>query len=210
MMLALLDGAAWTVTELAETAEISRPTASEHLHRLVDGGLLAEVRQGRHRYVRIEDPVVAETVEALAGLSGRLRPPGRSLRAQRADRELREARTCYSHLAGRLGVALCDGMRELGHVDSGWGLTSAGRDWFDTLDIPLPATRRRPLLRPCLDWTERREHLAGVAADALHAAMRERTWIEPGTTRRAVRLTAAGHRALAHLLPESPTRKASA
>ncbi len=214
MMLAALDGLAWTATELAEVAGVSRPSASEHLHQLVDAGFLAEVRQGRHRYVRIEDPAVAETVEALAALSGDLRPAGASLRAQRADRELREARTCYRHLAGRLGVALCVGLREHGYVDGGWGLTEPGRDWFHSLGITLPDAGRRPLLRPCLDWTERREHLAGVAADALLETMRAKHRIEPGASRRAVRLTETGRTELAHLIfssarPDSPAEQST-
>src|SRR5699024_6317350 len=112
------------------------------------------------------------------------------------DRALREARTCYRHLAGRLGVALSGGMRRLGYVDAQWNLTGSGREWLTSLGIELPSSTRRPLLRPCLDWTERRDHLAGVAAEQMLVAFQDRHWIDRSTTSRAVHLTAAAHDAL--------------
>lgn len=200
MMLALLDGRAWTATELSGAAGVSRPSATEHLHRLVSSGLVGEIRQGRHRYVRIEDPAVAEVVESLAALSDRSSPAPPSLRAQRIDRQLREARSCYGHLAGRLGVALTDGLREHGCLDGTWALTDAGRGWVTSLGVELPMVTRRALTRPCLDWTERREHLAGVVPEALLAVFREKGWLEQGAVPRALVLTDAGHEGLAELL----------
>lgn len=200
MLLALLDGRAWTATELADDAGISRPATTEHLNRMLDAGLIAEVRQGRHRYVRPAGTHVADVVESVAALSGRVRPPAPTLRAHGADRALREARTCYRHLAGRLGVDICDGMRRRAFIDEGWELTASGRDWLTSSGIVLPEPRGRPLVRPCLDWTERREHLAGVLADRLLAFMREHGWVVPGPGRRAVRLTDAGRHALSAVL----------
>ena len=204
MMLELLDGRARTATELARAAHVSRPSASEHLHRLVQAGLIGEARQGRHRYVRIEDPAVAEIIESLAALSGRARPAEPSLRAQGVDRQLREARTCYRHLAGRLGVALSDGLREQGYVDDSWSMTGPGHAWITSLGIDLPARTRRPLTRPCLDWTERRDHLAGIVPDALLTAFRDKGWLEPGTVPRALRLTDAGRAGLGPVLASAP------
>ncbi|MEV7607119.1 winged helix-turn-helix domain-containing protein [Paenarthrobacter sp. NPDC089322] len=200
MLWALLDGRAWTLTELAKAAKISRPTATEHLHRLVDAGLLTEVRQGRHRYVRMHDPAVADLVESLAAYSGHIDPAAPSLQAQRADQALREARTCYRHLAGRLGVALTEGMHRQGYLDANWTLTAEGHDWFTQLGVELPTKSLRAFTRPCLDWTERRDHLAGTAAEALLATFERKCWVEPSGSGRAVRLTSEGDTALGELL----------
>ena len=205
MTLAMLDGRAWTPSELAVAAQVARPTASEHVDRLVAAGLVEEVRQGRHRYVRLRDGRVAETIEAFAALTDRVRPAGASLRAQRADTALRQGRSCYRHLAGRLGVALADGLRRDGLVTAEWTLTKAGRDWLGELGVVLPARPTRPLVRPCLDWTERREHLAGLAADELLAALVRLGWVERRAESRAVALTAEGRRGLAGRLDEALT-----
>ena len=200
MTLALLDGRAWTLTELAATAQVARPTASEHVDRLVDARLVEEVRQGRHRYVRIRDAHVAETIEAFAALTDRTRPAASSLRSQRADEAMRAARTCYRHLAGRLGVSLCDGLRRQGLVTEDWTLDDTGRDWLRELGVVLPTAPPRPLVRPCLDWTERREHLAGLAADELLTALVRLRWISRRAGSRAVGLTPDGARGLAGLV----------
>lgn len=202
MLLLMLDGRAWTLTELSKTADIARSSASEHADRLLDVGLVEEMRQGRHRYLRLAGTPAAELVESLAAFSGRVRPAKQSLDAQHRDRAIREARTCYRHLAGRLGIALTDGMRAKGFIESDFSLTPPGRAWLASLGIDLPKHPKRALTRPCLDWTERREHLAGLAADMLLATFKEQAWIEhvPSSTR-AVRLTAAGREGLADLLP---------
>ena len=200
MVLALLDGRAWTLTELARASGTAASTASEHVDRLVAAGLLEEVRQGRHRYLRIAGSQVAETVEALAALTDRVRPAEQSLGGQRADAALREARVCYRHLAGRLGVALCDGARAAGFVTTDWALTDLGRAWLTGLGVTLPTAPRRPLIRPCLDWTERREHLAGVVGDELLSTCLDRGWLTRRRGSRHVVVSDTGRAALEQVL----------
>ncbi|MEZ2373053.1 ArsR/SmtB family transcription factor [Arthrobacter sp. RCC_34] len=200
IMMSLLDGRAWTPTELADALTIARPSATEQLHRLVDAGMLTEVRQGRHRYVRLASPAVADLVESLAAFSQKTEPAAATLRSQRADKVLREARTCYRHLAGRLGVALTDGMHRLGYLHPSWTLTAAGHAWFETLEVDLPMSSSRAFTRPCLDWTERRDHLAGTAAEALLATFIRRQWLVHLGSARALRLTPEGSLALRPLL----------
>lgn len=202
MLLLLLDGRAWTLTELSKATNVARSSASEHADKLLDAGLINEVRQGRHRYLRLAGAHAADLVESLAAFSGRVRPANQSLDAQHRDRAIRQARTCYRHLAGTLGVALTDSMRAKGFIESDFSLTPSGRAWLASLGIDLPTHPKRPLTRPCLDWTERRDHLAGLAAEMLLATFTERAWIEriPSDTR-ALRLTDAGREGLANLLP---------
>lgn len=195
----LLDGRAWTAVELARASGVTASTMSEHLTRLVDGGLLCEVRQGRHRYVRLAGPQVAAALEQLLALSEPL-PPPRTLRAVAASEALRRGRTCYDHLAGHLGVTLCRSMLDRGLLDVDLAITPAGRTWFaDVLGAPLP-DGGRPVTRACLDWTERRFHLGGAAGTVLHATCRDRGWIESVGTGRAVRPTASGAQAFRDLL----------
>jgi DNA-binding transcriptional ArsR family regulator len=167
MCLTMLDGRAWTIGELARTADIAPSTATEHVHRLTEAGFVATVRQGRHRYVRIEDERVAELIERLAEHADH--HPPRGLRASIRAGRLALARTCYDHLAGRLGVALRAGMIEAGLVDvaHGLNLTDAGEKTLAALGIEPVRSSRRPLLKECLDWTERREHLSGSLPSAL-------------------------------------------
>lgn len=172
MCLALLDGRAWTVGELAKTARIAPSTATEHVHRLTESGFVATVRQGRHRYVRIENERVAELIERLAEHADQT--PPRGLRASIRAGKLAVARTCYDHIAGRLGVALRAGMIETGLVDveHGLNLTGEGAATLAALGIEADSSSRRPLLKECLDWTERREHLSGrLPAALLHRAV---------------------------------------
>ncbi|NKQ25347.1 ArsR/SmtB family transcription factor [Streptomyces galbus] len=168
-LLALLDGRAWTAGELARHAGVAASTLSEHLSRLVAGGVLAEERQGRHRYVRLADARVAQLVEDLAAQVApgeAVRP--RTLREASAGSAMARGRTCYDHLAGRLGIAVTDALTERGLLrqDTGFALTDAGVEWFGRVGIALDRSGRRPLARGCLDWTERRPHLAGVAGAA--------------------------------------------
>ncbi|MFE5796969.1 ArsR/SmtB family transcription factor [Streptomyces sp. NPDC056503] len=199
MVLALLDGRAWTAGELARHARVAPSTATEHLGKLVAGGVLTEERQGRHRYVRLAGPAMAHLVEELAGLAG----PGadgapRSLAAVSAGRAMARGRTCYDHLAGRLGIAVADALtaRGLLRQDTGFALTDEGLEWFARLGIPLVRKGRRPLARGCLDWTERRPHLAGLAGAALCAHALDSGWCVRIGSERAVRVTPAGERAL--------------
>ncbi|AIR97509.1 ArsR/SmtB family transcription factor [Streptomyces glaucescens] len=206
-LLALLDGRAWTAGELARRAGVAPSTLSEHLGKLVAGGLLAEERQGRHRYVRLAD---ARTAQLLEDLAAQVTPraPGRpgGLRESSAGSAMARGRTCYDHLAGRLGIAVTDAFGELGLLDreGGFALTGAGLAWFGATGIPLDRTGRRPLARACLDWTERRPHLAGTAGAALCRHALDAGWCVRIGSERAVKVTADGERALAELLGIAP------
>ncbi|MEU9962305.1 winged helix-turn-helix domain-containing protein [Streptomyces sp. NPDC050982] len=202
-LLALLDGRAWTAGELARHAGVAASTASEHLGKLVAGGLLAEERQGRHRYVRLADARVAQLVEDLAAQvppTAAVRP--RTLREAGAGSAMARGRTCYDHLAGRLGIAVTDALTGLGLLrqDTGFALTDEGVRWFDGLGVSLVHSGRRPLARACLDWTERRPHLAGVAGAALCRHALDTGWCVRIGSERAVKVTPKGDRALADLL----------
>ncbi|MFE9693579.1 ArsR/SmtB family transcription factor [Micromonospora sp. NPDC005806] len=205
--LALLDGRAWTAGELARAAGVAPSTASDHLTRLVQGGLLVEERQGRHRYVRLAGPSAAQLIEDLAGHAPAPPAPPRTLRAASAGAALAYARTCYDHLAGRLGVLLHDALLDRGVLDRTGGLavTPDGMAWLAELGVPVEALRaaRRPLVRDCLDWTERRPHLAGALGAALCRRFLDLGWTARGTGR-AVRLTPAGRPALAAALGLTP------
>ncbi|MFB7598451.1 ArsR/SmtB family transcription factor [Streptomyces sp. NPDC056160] len=223
-LLALLDGRAWTAGELARHAGVAASTLSEHLGKLVGGGLLCEERQGRHRYVRLADARVAQLVEDLAAQVA----PGaarraRTLREAGAGSAMARGRTCYDHLAGRLGIAVTDALTARGLLRTrepedppppagaarrrtrdegatGFALTDAGLDWFDTAGIALDRRGRRPLARACLDWTERRHHLAGVAGAALCRHALDTGWCVRIGSERAVKVTPAGEAALSDLL----------
>jgi DNA-binding transcriptional ArsR family regulator len=196
--LALLDGRAWTASELAAHAGVAASTASDHLSLLVAVGLLTQERQGRHRYVRLAGQDVAELVEHMAALAPRRETAPRTLSAANRDRALARGRTCYDHLAGTLGVAITDAMTERGLLswDSGLMLTAAGSAWLDRLGVHLPERTRRPPVRSCLDWTERRPHLAGSVGAALCGLAFESGWIKRIGSGRAVAVTAEGRAAL--------------
>ncbi|MCM1948540.1 winged helix-turn-helix domain-containing protein [Streptomyces sp. G2] len=199
MLLALLDGRAWTAGELARHARVAPSTATEHLGKLVAGGVLTEERQGRHRYVRLAGPGIAHLVEELAARAGPgADEPPRSLAAVNAGRAMARGRTCYDHLAGRLGITVTDALtaRGLLRQDTGFALTDRGLAWFSDLGIPLVRKGRRPLARGCLDWTERRPHLAGTAGAALCAHALDSGWCVRIGSGRAVKVTPAGERAL--------------
>ncbi|GHG29408.1 ArsR/SmtB family transcription factor [Streptomyces albogriseolus] len=202
-LLALLDGRAWTAGELARHCGVAASTLSEHLGKLVGGGLLTEERQGRHRYVRLADARVAQLVEDLtAQLAPDAAEPPRGLRQSGADSAMARGRTCYDHLAGRLGIAVTDALtaRGLLRQDTGFALTDAGLDWFGALGVDLDGRGRRPLARACLDWTERRPHLAGAAGAALCRHLLERGWCVRIGSGRAVKVTGTGEQALTDLL----------
>ncbi|MEU2715206.1 winged helix-turn-helix domain-containing protein [Streptomyces sp. NPDC007205] len=211
-LLALLDGRAWTAGELARHAGVAASTLSEHLGKLVAGGLLAEARQGRHRYVRLADARVAGLVEDLAAHMppAAARRPVRTLRESSAGAAMARGRTCYDHLAGRLGIAVTDALtlRGLLRQDTGFALTDAGVEWFAAAGIPLDVPSRRPLARACLDWTERRPHLAGAAGAALCRHALDAGWCVRVGSARAVKVTPSGERELSALLgiPSSALR----
>lgn len=200
-LLALLDGRAWTAGELARHAGVAASTLSEHLGKLVTGGLLTEERQGRHRYVRIADARTAQLIEDLTAFvrqgGAAVRPP-RTLRESSASGAMARGRTCYDHLAGRLGITITRAMTERGLLrqDAGFALTDEGIGWFGELGIGLRPTGRRPLARGCLDWTERRPHLAGIAGAALCRHALDAGWCVRIGSERAVKVTPTGARAL--------------
>lgn len=202
-LLALLDGRAWTAGELARHAGVAASTLSEHLGKLVAGGLLSEERQGRHRYVRLADARVAQLIEDLtAHAPGTMTTRPRTLRESSAGSAMARGRTCYDHLAGRLGIAVTDALTARGLLiqDTGFALTDPGLKWFDAAGIVLGRTGRRPLARACLDWTERRPHLAGVAGAALCRHVLDAGWCVRIGSERAVKVTEAGELALSELL----------
>jgi hypothetical protein len=205
MCLALLDGRAWTVGELARHAGIAPSTASQHVATLIGGGLLSGVQQGRHHYVRLAGPATAELIEDLAEYAAPGPPAptesGRSLRAVRASEAMRKARTCYDHLAGRLGVRITDALTDARLLDQagGFALTPAGVDWLDAamgVDVAALRAGRRPLVRSCLDWTERRPHLGGAVGAALCGRFLTEGWVSRVSGSRAVRVTAEGAAAM--------------
>lgn len=204
MLHALMDGRALTAKELAFLAGVAPQTASGHLAKLMQGGLLAVAAQGRHRYYRLAGPEVAAALEGLMVLSGG-QAEGRRL-PSRVGADLARARTCYDHFAGRLGIALHDALLAGGHLsvaDGGYGLTGSGVALFAGLGIdPAVASKgRRAALRPCLDWSERRPHLAGSLAAALACRCFEAGWVKRIRDSRAVLLTAQGRAALEIGLP---------
>ena len=198
---ALLAGSPLPSGRLARAAGIAPSTASEHLARLVDGGLLVVERHGRERRYALAGPEVADAVEALGVLAEPDRPAP-TLRAVSRMDAMRAARTCYDHLAGRLGVALTERLVADGWLldgDAGWVVGERGERGFAGLGIDVDALRalRRPLTRRCVDWTERRPHLAGALGAALATRAVELGWVERVPAERWLRVTAEGRRALA-------------
>ncbi len=195
--LALLDGRAWTANELARYAGVAPSTATSHLNLLVSGGLFVEERHGRHRYVRVADRRVIELIESLAALApqGSARP--RSLSASGRQLALARARLCYDHLAGSVALAITDAM--VGRALLEWSpeprLTSNGALWLAESGITVPSGSRRPPVRACLDWTERRPHLAGAVGAAVCAHALTAGWMTRIGTTRALIVTPAGRRA---------------
>src|SRR5579859_7576244 len=189
MLDALLDGRALTAGELAYVARVTAPTASGHLGKLTEAGLLGVVRQGRHRYFRLASPLVAKMLESIMEVASIQGAPRYRPRSPRDD-ALRLARTCYDHLAGRLGVGLADALiaRELVVLgEDGGEVTEAGLTFLRTLGVePAHGHRRRIFCRPCLDFTERRPHLAGALGAALATRCFELGWIARIRDSRAV------------------------
>jgi len=204
MLHALMDGRALTASELARVAGITPQTASGHLARLAVAGLLAVEKQGRHRYHRLASPAVAQMMEVIMQVASGLGTERPRLVVGPRDAALRSARTCYDHLAGRLGVAIADAFVEGGQIElagDGGMVTDGGIDFFGRIgiDIDSVTTRggRRPAripCRPCLDWSERRPHIAGTIGAALCAHSFRRGWIRRNNGTRAVTITLAGQR----------------
>ena len=229
MLEALLAGPALPAGELARRARVAPSTASAHLARLVGTGLIVQRRSGRHRYYALAGADVAAALEALSRIAapGDAKPAGTHVRAgsgggmnevdRRRDgrkdarkvgpsahtRELHFARTCYDHLAGRLGVLLTDTLLARDFITApGFAVTAAGEMWLSGLDIDVNALKhaRRAMARPCLDWSERRDHLAGAAGAAIATMLLDRHWIARLDDTRAVRLTQRGRDGLYRVL----------
>jgi DNA-binding transcriptional ArsR family regulator len=192
---ALSDGRALPAGELARLARVAPSTASGHLARLVEGRLLDAVSQGRHRYFRLADPAIVRALEALAVIA----PPApvRSLRESERGKALHRARTCYDHLAGQLGVALTRALVDGGYVAEqvdGYAVGTDGERRFAALGLDILTLRgQRRLFAPCcLDWSERRYHMAGALGAALAARLFALGWLQRTPTSRAVHVTEAG------------------
>lgn len=196
---ALLGGQALPASELAHRAHITAQTTSAHLNKLVDGGLLQVRQTGRHRYYRLKNAEVARALEALAMIA----PP--ALTTKRGDsaeyRELCFARTCYDHLAGKLGVAVTQALVEQGLLtldEQTYQLTPQGSAWLAARGIDEQELHkgRRHFARTCLDWSERQDHLAGALGAAVANWLFEQGWLKRVSGARAVRLTEAGRTGL--------------
>jgi DNA-binding transcriptional ArsR family regulator len=216
VLLALDDGRALPASVLADEAGISRSTASSHLNKLTTAGLLSVETHGRHRYYRLAGPEVGELLEQL----GRLAPtrPVRSLREGTRAARLRSARTCYDHVAGRLGVSVMGGLLDRGALIGGDGryhprrdshdalskpgndlhyeLTEHGRSFLTGIGVEMP-TSRRPLVRYCVDWTEQRHHLGGGLGRAVFDRFLSAGWVKRVPRGRALTITDDGRAALA-------------
>jgi DNA-binding transcriptional ArsR family regulator len=199
ILAALLDGRAQTASELAYFAHVSPQTASGHLAKLVDGKLLAVLRQGRNRYYRLATPRVAQMLEGIMAVA--LDGPPRHRPISKADDAMRMARTCYDHFAGKLGVGLADNLSARGHLvltPEAGEITESGASFLGDFGVDLEALRmkRRTLCRPCLDWTERRLHLGGTVGAALARRCFDLGWLTRMRDSRALTVTAAGRRGL--------------
>ena len=206
MLLELVDGRALTARELAATANITPQTASRHLAQLVDAGLLVVDKQGRHRYHRLASSTVANMLEAIMQLasSNRSERPARVATGP-SDRKMRCARMCYDHIAGRLGVAMANRLQ----TDNALVFAEGSGQVTDQLGVALSkiglsldnaSSKRRALCRPCLDWSERRYHVAGQLGAALCQHLLGRQWIRRDQNSRVLAVTPTGARALSDWL----------
>lgn len=185
-------------------ANIAPQTASSHLAKLISGNLLAVEKQGRHRYYRLAGAEVAHAIEALAAIAPEetRRPSSRD----HAPGALSYARSCYSHLAGKLAVQLAETMMDQGILRAGEKhcllVTRTGRTWLEEFGIPISDhdLRDERYARRCLDWTERRHHIAGRLGSAMFARLLERRWMAKIRDSRAIRVTLEGERGLNRLL----------
>lgn len=206
MLAALMDGRALTATELACVAGITPQTASTHLARLTAGHLVRVDQRGRHRYHRLATPEVARMLEGVMQLASSQQAPRRgALLVGPRDAALRVARTCYDHLAGHLGVAIAEALVARGAVElddeaglvTDRGIALLRRAGIELLDgARAPARTSRPLCRPCLDWSERRAHIAGKLGAAICRHCLDKRWVRRLEDTRALEITAAGHAGL--------------
>jgi DNA-binding transcriptional ArsR family regulator len=200
ILVALLDGRALTASELAYAAHITPQTASGHLGKLARANLIAPAQQGRHRYFKLAGRHVAAMLESISAVAA-IAPP--RLRPIRIDDTMRQARMCYDHIAGQLGVVLADALREHGHVefaDDGGVVTPSGEAFFAKVGVDLSQARqsRRVFCRPCIDWSERRAHLAGSVGAALADRLMALRWIARKRDSRALTITPIGWAKIEH------------
>jgi DNA-binding transcriptional ArsR family regulator len=198
MLNALMDGRALTASELAYAAHVSAPTTSGHLSKLTEAGLISLERQGRHHYYRLSSPLVGQMIEGIMAVAGAETEPRRT--AWRGGEALRNARTCYDHLAGRVAVALADRLAAQDHVRlgaDGGELTESGQEFLAAFGVDLTPRGRRIFCRPCLDWSERRPHLAGVVGATIANRCFDLGWIKRQRDTRAVLITDEGKQGFA-------------
>jgi DNA-binding transcriptional ArsR family regulator len=190
MLARLMDGRSWTATELAKAAAIRPSTGSSHLAKLLDQGWVSVYPQGRHRYYRLSGESIASFLERFAGIAPEagVRTPGEI----RASAALRHCRVCYDHLAGQVGVAFAQALLERGWLDGGFRLTGPGLKGLETLGLSCSETNGRG----CMDWSERRLHLAGPLGRTLTGAMVSAGWFQRDPHSRALWPTALGQAAL--------------
>lgn len=194
MLLALGDGRALPASDLAACAGVGAASASEHLRLMRESGLLEVVQQGRHRYHRLASPQVAAMLESLMLVTAQHAPRAAG---SRIDPLLLAGRTCYNHLAGRLGVAICDALAAkdcLRIEDDIAHLTQHGIDFLAHFGIDVRALQRKPVSKTCIDWSERRHHLSGPVGVALYRRCLELNWLRRNLDSRAVRVTREGSR----------------
>jgi DNA-binding transcriptional ArsR family regulator len=196
MLAALMGGQALTASELAARARISKSTASGHLTKLAGARLLAVTQKRRNRYYRIASPLVARMLESIKAVAAIEVPPRYQPRSIQDDR-LRFARTCYDHLAGHLGVAIADALVAKGYIvlsEDGGEVTDSGAHFLSVFGAELASKSRsrRIFCRPCLDWSERRYHLAGLVGAEIQRRCLELGWVRRDRETRAVRVTPAG------------------
>lgn len=200
MLTALLGGAALTASELALEGGVGLPTASSHLAKLSDGGLVKATSQGRHRYYALASPQVAAMLESIMGVASAVGP--KRARPGPKEEAMRDARVCYDHLAGRHAVAMFDSFIERDIlVSDGGGVSLGGKGpgFFEAVGIELSdlESKRRPLCRSCLDWSVRRTHLAGTLGAAILDNLIDKRWVRRDKDSRVIRFSPTGRQQFA-------------
>lgn len=193
----LLDGRAFTATELAIAIETSAQNISMHLGKLLDANLISVEKQGRHKYYRFSNKEVAYAVEAMANLI-----PKPEISAKKKTENyppIKYCRTCYDHLAGKIGVALADSLLEQKIIiekNNTFEITSEGEKWFSDFGVNIGDAKKqkRIFLKPCLDWSERRYHIAGSVGTLLLNKMLEQDWIRRTKDSRVIIITGKGEK----------------
>ncbi len=196
ILLALMGGEALPASELAYRAGITPQTASSHLSKLVDGELITMTKNGRHRYYALKSHTIAELIESLlliAPMTKQIKP-----RPSKISPELCYARTCYDHLAGRLGVTVTESLIDKGYItvdDDKYTVTETGAIWFETMEIDLDVLRkkRRKFAFTCLDWSERKYHIGGALGSAIASKFLESGWVKRHKQNRSLIVTHIGH-----------------